>query len=84
MADLAISGGRIESVGTAPTGVWDRVVDSRGKLLLLGFFNTRFRAHDTLLKGCFEAISLDLWALLAMPHAYGRRSPKELRAGVLV
>jgi hypothetical protein len=52
--------------------------------LLLGFFNTRFRAHDTLLKGCFEAISLDLWALLAMPHAYGRRSPKELRAGVLV
>ena len=63
VADLAISGGRIESVGAAPTGVWDRVIDARGKLLLPGFFNTHYHAHDTLLKGCFEAISLDLWAL---------------------
>jgi cytosine/adenosine deaminase-related metal-dependent hydrolase len=56
-------GGRIESVGTAPTGVWDRVIDARGKLLLPGFFNSHYHAHETLLKGCFEAISLDLWTL---------------------
>jgi cytosine/adenosine deaminase-related metal-dependent hydrolase len=84
VADVSISGGRIDSVGDAPAGDWDRVIDGRGKLLLPGFFNTHYHAHDTLLKGCFEAISLDMWALLAMPHAYGRRSKEELRARVLV
>jgi 5-methylthioadenosine/S-adenosylhomocysteine deaminase len=86
-ADVAIADGCIESVSppaVAPAGEWDQVIDARGKLLLPGFFNTHYHAHDTLLKGCFEAISLDFWALLAMPHAYGRRSREELRARVLV
>lgn len=84
VADLAIEDGRILSVGPAPEGRWDRVIEARDRLLLPGFFNTHYHAHDTLLKGCFEAISLDMWALLAMPHAYGRRSREELRARVLV
>jgi 5-methylthioadenosine/S-adenosylhomocysteine deaminase len=84
VADVAIVDGRIEAVGATPAGQWDRVIDARGKLLLPGFFNTHYHAHDTLLKGCFETISLDMWALLAMPHAYGRRGKEELRARVLV
>lgn len=87
--DVAIANGAIESLtppGAAPivNAGWDRVIDATGKLVLPGFFNTHYHAHDTLLKGCFETIPLDFWALLAMPHAYGRRSREELRARVLV
>ncbi len=85
VADVVIEDGAITLVGRAdPEARHDRVIDARGKLLLPGFFNAHYHAHDTLLKGCFETLPLDFWALYAMPHAYGRRSREELRLRTLV
>lgn len=62
----------------------DRVIDARDRLVIPGFVNAHYHAHDVLLKGMFETIPLDLWTLYALPPSYPRRSKEELRARVLV
>jgi guanine deaminase len=86
--DIAIEGGRITDVRPATDPAsragFDRVIDASRKLVLPGFFNAHYHSHDTLLKGSFETISLDLWGSYAMPPAYPRRSKEELRLRTLV
>ncbi len=87
-ADVLIEDGRIREI--RPQGSssipesYDREIDVRGKLLLPGFFNAHYHSHDTLLKGSFETIGLDYWAIYAMPPAYQRRRKEELRLRTLV
>ena len=89
--DVLIENGRIAALTPAGRGGSDgdsknadRVIDARRKLVLPGFVNAHYHSHDTLLKGSFETISLDLWGSYAMPPAYPRRDKRELRLRTLV
>ena len=62
----------------------DRIIDARDRLVIPGFFNGHYHSHDTLLKGSFESLPLELWALYALPPSYPRRSREELRARTLI
>jgi guanine deaminase len=61
-----------------------RVIPGEGRLALPGFMNAHYHSHDTLLKGAFEALPLELWGLLALPPSYPRRSREELVARTLI
>ncbi|MDB5370928.1 MAG: amidohydrolase [Roseomonas sp.] len=59
-------------------------IEGRGRLALPGFFNAHYHSHDTLLKGAFETLPLELWGLYALPPSYPRRSREELVARTLI
>jgi guanine deaminase len=90
VADILIDGTRItaidadlESSMEAARQV-DRVIDAHDKLVIPGFVNAHYHSHDTLLKGCFETIPLEVWVLSALPPAYPPRSKEEARARTLL
>ena len=60
------------------------VLDATGKLVMPGFVNAHYHSYDTLAKGLFEDMPFDIWALVALPAAYGARSRAELRARTLL
>jgi 5-methylthioadenosine/S-adenosylhomocysteine deaminase len=59
-------------------------IDASDRLAVPGFVNAHYHSHDTLLKGAFEALPLDIWAVLALPPAYAPRSAAEIRVRTLV
>lgn len=85
-SDILIDAGRIVTVGrnlvAGVSGV--PVLDARDRLVLPGFVNAHYHSHDTLLKGFFEAIPVELWGVLALPPNFPRRSRRELRARTLI
>ena len=92
-ADLLIEDGVISAIGpnlsvkAAEPGQSDNglvVIDARDRLAVPGFVNSHYHSHDTLLKGAFEALPLDIWAMLALPPAYAPRSAAEIRVRTLV
>ena len=97
-ADILIAGRRILAVeaglGRAARANADhplravvqqaRVIPGAGRLALPGFMNAHYHSHDTLIKGAFEAIPLELWGLYALPPSYPRRSREELVARTLI
>jgi len=92
VADILIVGDHIEAVGPGlaerlPVLLGrpaDNVIDARNHLVLPGLVNAHYHSHDTLLKGCFEAIPRETWLLNALPPNYPRRSRAELRARTLL
>jgi len=60
------------------------VIDARDLLAVPGFVNSHYHSHDALLKGAFEALPLDIWAILALPPSYPPRSAAEIRVRTLV
>lgn len=89
-ADVAIEDGRIRAVGPdlGPDALTDpgsvRTVDASDRLVVPGFVNAHYHSHDTLLKGCFEAIPLEQWVLSALPPAYPKRSREEVWARTMI
>ena len=98
VADILIRDGRVHAVG-AGLGEGARRdeshplraavlaaqrMDGRGRLAVPGFFNAHYHSHDTLLKGAFEALPLELWGVYALPPSYPRRSREELVARTLI
>src|SRR5262249_24716404 len=88
-ADILIDGNRIAHVGPklraagrVPPGA--TTIDAHDRLVVPGFVNAHYHSHDTLLKGCFEAIPMELWGVLALPPSFPRRSKRELRARTLI
>jgi guanine deaminase len=89
VADVLIENGVIAAIGPellreAQKGDDVAVVDGRDRLAVPGFVNAHYHSHDTLLKGAFEALPLDIWAVLALPPAYAPRSAAEVRVRTLV
>ncbi len=84
VADVLLDGDRIAAVGAieAPPGV--EIVDGSGKLLIPGLVSAHYHSYDTLLKGRFEDMPFDVWALHSQPAYWGRRSRAELRARTLL
>lgn len=57
-----------------------------GKALLAvpGLVNAHYHSHDVLLKGMFDVISLERWAIRALPRFYPPRNDRELRIRTLL
>ena len=85
-ADILIDGNCIAAVGPGLRALHPNapVVDARDHLVLPGFINAHYHSHDTLLKGFFEAVPVELWSVLALPPSFTRRSRRELRARTLI
>jgi 5-methylthioadenosine/S-adenosylhomocysteine deaminase len=83
-ADILIEHGKIAAVGAGltPSGPHE-VIDASGKLVLPGLINAHYHSHDTLCRGMFEELPLEMWLLYTLPMGRNR-SKEEVRARTLV
>ena len=84
-ADLLISGETIARIAPsiAPAdGV--EVIEARDKLVVPGFVNAHYHSHDVLMKGMFEEMPFDIWALHTNLANYAPRSQEEVRIRTLI
>ena len=88
IADILIEDTRIARIAPSLEAAFattpGRTIDARGKLVVPGFVNAHYHSHDTLLKGCFETIPLEMWLLNALPPSWPKRSTEEVRARTLI
>ena len=84
--DIAIAGDRIASLELPgrPPASNVRTIDADGMLAIPGLVSSHYHSHDTLLKGCFAPLPLEIWLLEAVPPNYAQRSREEIRARVLI
>jgi 5-methylthioadenosine/S-adenosylhomocysteine deaminase len=84
IADILIEGGDIAAVGAdlAIEGAHE-VVDASGRLVVPGLINAHYHSHDTLCRGLFEELPLEMWLLYTLPMGQNR-SQEEVRARTLV
>ena len=89
LADVLVVAGRIAAIGRAgeaplavPPGA--RILDCADRLLIPGLVSAHYHSYDTLLKGAFEDMPFDVWALHAQPAFWGRRRAEELRLRTLL
>src|SRR6266481_9891661 len=84
IADILIKDDQIVSVGPdlATEGVHE-VIDASGRLIVPGLINAHYHSHDTLCRGLFEELSLEMWLLYTLPMGQ-HRSKEEVRARTLV
>ena len=89
IADILIEGAEITQVGpdladTAPDAVRGAdVLEAAGRLVVPGLVNAHYHSHDTLCRGMFEELPLEMWLLYTMPMG-ANRSKDEVRARTLV
>src|SRR5712691_8079579 len=83
-ADILIDDGNIVAVGpdlaAPPTA---DVIDASGRLVVPGLINAHYHSHDTLCRGMFEELPLEMWLLYTLPMGQNR-SKEEVRARTLV
>jgi 5-methylthioadenosine/S-adenosylhomocysteine deaminase len=84
LADVLIAGDRIDQVGSnlRVDGEHD-IIDASGRLVMPGLINAHYHSHDTLCRGLFEELPLEMWLLYTMPMGQNR-SKEEVRARTLV
>ena len=84
--DITIAGDRIAAVGLPgkPFSPEVRTINADGMLAIPGLVSAHYHSHDTLLKGCFAPMPLEIWLLQAVPPNYAQRSREEIRARVLI
>ena len=83
-ADILIEDGTIAAIGDAlaPPGP-HQVIEAAGRLVLPGLINAHYHSHDTLCRGLFEELPLEMWLLYTLPMGRNR-SREEVRARTLV
>src|SRR5688572_4644100 len=83
-ADILIENGVIAAIGAplAPHGPHE-AIDASGRLVLPGLINAHYHSHDTLCRGLFEELPLEIWLLYTLPMGRNR-SKEEVRARTLV
>src|SRR5438874_2046049 len=59
------------------------VIEAAGRLVVPGFINAHYHSHDTLCRGLFEELPLEMWLLYTLPMGQNR-SKEEVRARTLV
>jgi 5-methylthioadenosine/S-adenosylhomocysteine deaminase len=82
-ADILIEGDTIKVVAPSQQTDGVRVIEANGKLIIPGLINAHYHSHDTLCRGLFEELSLEMWLLYTLPLG-ANRSKEELRARTLV
>jgi cytosine/adenosine deaminase-related metal-dependent hydrolase len=84
VADILIGGGDIIAVGPDLRADDPHdVIDASNKLIVPGLINAHYHSHDTLCRGLFEELPLELWLLYTLPMGQNR-SKEEVRARTLV
>jgi 5-methylthioadenosine/S-adenosylhomocysteine deaminase len=83
-ADLLIAGNTIERIGPGLPADGAEVIDAAGKLVVPGFVNAHYHSHDVMMKGMFEEMPFDIWALHTNTASYGTRSHHEVRLRTLI
>src|SRR5207302_5866836 len=84
VADILIEGGEIVAVGPhLPADGVDEVIDASHYLAVPGLINAHYHSHDTLCRGLFEELPLEMWLLYTLPLGQNR-SKEEVRARTLV
>ena len=84
VADILIRGGEIVAVGPNLSSAGaDEVLDASGHLVVPGLINAHYHSHDTLCRGLFEELTLEMWLLYTLPMGQNR-SKEEVRARTLV
>jgi 5-methylthioadenosine/S-adenosylhomocysteine deaminase len=81
--DILMEGGDIVAVGAGLTADDAEVIDARGKLIIPGLINAHYHSHDTLCRGLFEELPLEMRLLYTLPLG-ANRSRDEVRARTLV
>src|SRR5512144_2397094 len=75
VSDILIGRGRIERIAPqieASPGT--DVIEAKGKLVAPGFVNAHYHSHDAMLKGMFEEMPFDIWAIHTNAASSGVRS----------
>ncbi|MFB3054922.1 MAG: amidohydrolase family protein [Alphaproteobacteria bacterium] len=86
IADILIEGTRIAAIGPELPGertAGAEVIDATGHLVMPGMINAHYHSHDTLCRGLFEELPLEMWLLYTLPMG-GHRSKREVRLRTLV
>jgi 5-methylthioadenosine/S-adenosylhomocysteine deaminase len=84
IADILIENGDIVAVGAnLATDGQHEVLDASGRLVVPGLINAHYHSHDTLCRGLFEELPLEMWLLYTLPMGQ-KRSKEEVRARTLV
>src|SRR6266849_3389758 len=83
VADILIEDGKISAVGPGLRSDGHLVIDATGKLIIPGLINAHYHSHDTLCRGMFEELPLEMWLLYTLPMG-ANRSKEEVRARTLV
>ncbi len=84
--DILIEGADITAVGVdLPPEMTQgaEVLDATGHLVMPGLINAHYHSHDTLCRGLFEELPLEMWLLYTLPMG-GHRSKEEVRLRTLV
>jgi cytosine/adenosine deaminase-related metal-dependent hydrolase len=82
-ADLLIEDGAIRKVAENIPAEGAEALDASGCLLIPGLINAHYHSHDTLCRGLFEELPLEMWLLYTLPMGRNR-SKEEVRARTLV
>jgi cytosine/adenosine deaminase-related metal-dependent hydrolase len=84
VADILIENDRIAAVGPhLATQDNIEIIDASGRLVVPGLINAHYHSHDTLCRGLFEELPLEMWLLYTLPMGQNR-SVEEVRARTLV
>src|SRR3984893_14608335 len=84
VVDILIAGDRIAAIGSNLTADGEHdVIDASGRLVVPGLINAHYHSHDTLCRGLFEELPLEMWLLYTIPMGQNR-SKEEVRARTLV
>ena len=83
VADILIEKARSPRSGRTWIAPAPEIVDARNRLVMPGLINAHYHSHDTLCRGLFEELPLELWLLYTLPLG-ANRSKEELRARTLV
>ena len=84
LADILIENDRIAAVGPRlATEDNLEIIDASGRLVVPGLINAHYHSHDTLCRGLFEELPLEMWLLYTLPMGQNR-SVEEVRARTLV
>ena len=84
VADILIENDRIAAVGPRlATEDNLEIIEASGRLVVPGLINAHYHSHDTLCRGLFEELPLEMWLLYTLPLGQNR-SLEEVRARTLV
>jgi 5-methylthioadenosine/S-adenosylhomocysteine deaminase len=85
-ADILVERGEIVAVEGVIANVDPSntdVLDASGRLIIPGLINAHYHSHDTLCRGMFEELPLEIWLLYTLPLG-ANRSKEEVRLRTLV
>lgn len=85
-ADILVEGAEIVAVGpdlSAEQTAGAEILDASNHLVIPGLINAHYHSHDTLCRGLFEEMPLEMWLLYTLPLG-GNRSKEEVRLRTLV